>query len=256
MATNRAGQLLPGNFAGSRRLFARGPLGLFGLVVDMLREAARTAARRLALSAMTDSSGGTSGGTVGTVTVPPVADTSASGGLTPASFNTIADTIANAYATLVERANLVRAVLGMGSAPTGPGTPGGGTVGAIAVAVSAASGDSSASQSTVALVFASLLNAQATARRNVDEILAAVGMTLTTAASEQGTIDGDLLTLPALADAAVVSAGTSATTGVAKTAVDAQLVILRNNVAYLTAKLSPATVAPTGALASYAGIGS
>lgn len=255
MATNRTGQVRPGNFAGARGTFGRGPLSMFGLAVDMLRELARTATRRLALGAMTDSSGGTPGADILTITVPPVFDSSAAGGLTPASLNTIADTIANAYATLVERANLVRAVLGMGSAPTGPGTPGGGTIGAIAVATTGGIGDASASQSTVALVFASLLNAQATARRNVDEILAALGMTLTTAASEQGTIDGDLLTLPALADAAVVTAGTSATTGVAKAAVDAQLVIFRNNVAYLASKLSPATVTPTGTLASYAAIG-
>jgi len=52
-------------------------------------------------------------------------------GVTAASANAAADTVMDAYATLVERANLVLAELDAGAAAEGPGTAGGGTIAAI-----------------------------------------------------------------------------------------------------------------------------
>jgi len=246
MAVNRSGRVKTNVFAGFANIVGTVGLGLYAIVKTILQELARSQVRRLGLPPLVDSSGGTAGAAIAAVTVPPVADTSSSGGATVASVNTAADTVMDAFAVIVTRANKARAVLGMGSAPTGPGTVA--TAGTIAVvddSVSAASGNNSASQATVALMFADLLSRQRVVVANVDEIRAAVGLD---AVPITGTVQGDDadldgLTMDAITNAAAVAAGTSATTGVALSAIDAQLDILSDNIALLADLLDEALTA-------------
>ncbi len=245
MATDLTGKVTAGLFDGLANLVGSARNALGSIVIALLQELARAKARFLGTPPLVDSSGGTPGVAIGTVTVPPTADTSTAGGATAASINAAADTVMNALATLAQRCNVLRVPLGMGSSPTGPGTVGNGTIAAITVAVASASGDASASRASVALVFADVLTRQRTTRRNVDECRRAVGLSpVAIPPSEQGTSPADSLAMAAIADAIAVAPGTAATKGVAKAAIDAALVVLRDNVAYLARKLDEALQAP------------
>lgn len=183
--------------------------------------------------------------------VPPVADTSSAGGATAASINTSADTLADAYAVLLTRINKARTLFGLGTVDDGPGTVATeGTIAAIDVDVAAASGDSSASQASVAKMFGDLLHLQRHVVDALNEVVNAVGgagmaafggLAKYTGVPQigAGKPEGANLTLnfltgtSAISDAATVAAGTSATTGVTEAAIETALVVLQKNVAEL-----------------------
>lgn len=243
MAVDTTGRVLTRHFRALAKITTTVAGSLAWILRAILQELARGQARRLGLAPLTDSSGGTAGSEVGEITIPDVTDTSSSGGATVASVNSALDTVMNAFATLMQRLNLVRARLGMGSAPTGPGTLGAGTIAAITVSVSSASGNSSASQATVASALGDVLDRQRTVIRCIDEVRTALGLDTVAVETVQGAFDL-ALTMAAITDAAAVAAGTSATTGVAKADIDAQLSILRDNVAFLADMVDECYQAP------------
>lgn len=242
MPTSRLGRVRARTFDGLANITGSAMPSLFALLATILKMLARIRVRYLGLPPLVDNSGGTAGASVAAVTVPDVTDTSSSGGATVASVNTAADTVMAAYAVLITRMNQARAVLGMGSAPVGPGTvASAGTVAVIDDSVASASGDTSASQASVALVFADLLDAQRVVVAGVDELRAAVGLgAVPWAATPQGDKD-DALTMPSpIADASAVSAGNAETEGVALADIDAQLDILSDNIALLVGLIDEA----------------
>lgn len=236
MALDRTTRLREGDFAGNARLYD-------GTLARHLRKLVQSQARAvvedLATGALTDSSGGSAGADVADITIPPVFDASAAGGATPASVDAAADTVMDAYATLVEKANIIRAELTGGSAPEGPGTAGGGTISAITVAVTTTSGDTSASQESVAAVFSDLLDAQRNTLAGIDELRSAVGLASTATASTppQGKANDGLVLPDPIADAALVTPGASDTEGVAKADIDTALGVLADNVALMADQL-------------------
>jgi len=208
---------------------------------NSLRFAARSIMVDLGQGALTDNSGGSAGADVADIVVPPVFDSSSAGGATAASVNTAVDTYMDAYATLAERCNVVRAELQGDSVPEGPGTPGSGTIGVLDDTVAAASGDLSASEQSTRFAFADLLISQRTLVEGINELRDAVGLGAIPVEGPQGsTNDGRDLPSP-VATVVVVAAGTSATTGVALAAIDTALGILADNVALLADMIDQVT---------------
>lgn len=240
MAVDRDTRVTARAFRGDADVF-NGPLARH--LRKSLQHAARSVLVDASITALTDNSGGSAGADVADIVVPPVFDSSSAGGATPASVDIAADTYMNAYATLAEQCNLVRAELQGDSQPEGPGTPGSGTIAALTQTVSAASGDSSASQASVAQVFTDLLDSQRTITAGINELREAVGLAAvpTESSPAQGGVN-DGLDLPSpISDAAAVAAGTSATTGVAKAAIDTALGLLADNIAFLADQLDEVT---------------
>lgn len=240
MPVDRKTRVRSEEFRGNGQLFN-------GSLARWFRRVAQFAARMvlvdLAQAGLTDSSGGTAGPNVKSIVVPPVFNSSVAGGATPASINTAADSYANAYATLAQRENIVRAELQGDSVPLGPGTPGGGTIAALVQTVTTASGNASASQASVALVFRDLQDAQRARVAGINELREAVGLApmLLDSDTPQGGVNDGLDVASPIADAALVAAGTSATTGVAKAAIDTALDLLGDNIAFLADRLDEVT---------------
>jgi hypothetical protein len=207
---------------------------------NSLRFAARSIMVDLGQGALTDSSGGSAGADIADIVVPPVFDSSSAGGATPASVNTAVGTYMDAYATLAERCNVVRAELQGDSVPEGPGVLGSGTIAVLDDTVAAASGDASASEQSVRFAIADVLISQRTIVEGINELRDAVGLGPIPVEGPQGsTNDGRDLPSPAIA--ALVAAGTSATTGVALAAIDTALGILADNVALLADMIDQVT---------------
>lgn len=196
------------------------------------------------------------------VTMPVAADTSSAGGATVASVNASMDTLKNAHAEVIAIANEVRALLGMGAIDEGPGATADFTIAAIDVDVDAASGNSSASISSVTQAIEDVLTLQKVAAMSVSECRVAVG--LAPIAMLDGTViqgkgvDDDLAaTLHGgadIANAAAVAAGTSATTGVTEVAIEAALVAMQDNIDGLVEAMATvkAVTATTNPLKAYA----
>jgi hypothetical protein len=98
-------------------------------------------------------------------------------GITSASLNTAADTVMTAIATLIERVNLVRVPLGLGTLDDGPGTGGAGTIAVIDDSAANNSGNTdSATYASGTKALGDLLDAERTAIVAVNEIRVAVGL--------------------------------------------------------------------------------
>ena len=195
-------------------------------------------------------------GAVGPFVIPPVFDSSSAGGVTVASANTAFDSVANAFAVMLERVNKVRAVLGMGSQSTGPGTiAASGTVAVIDDSATTTSGDTSSSQETVAKAIRDLSLIQKALILGISDVREAVGLGAVPVAAvrlDEEVLDaaippgGREFTLrgtsgTALFNAAAVSAGNAATEGVALAAVDAVNDVFADNVAFLVTLLDEVT---------------
>ncbi len=163
-------------------------------------------------------------------------------GLTSASLNTAADTVMDAYATLIGRVNSVRVPLGMGSLDDGPGTDGTGTVSAIDDTAAANSNNTDAATvASARTVLGDLLDAERTVVAAVNEVRAAVGLSEVTLF---GTHGGDIeVGLDVNQGAAIENAadGADATAAALLAEWDAAVDNLADNVALLVEKLDEAT---------------
>lgn len=157
------------------------------LVAAVRRVSQKLAATDVAaasISSLTDNSGGTAGVVYATEDSGVLADNDLTGlttGVTAASLNTAADTVMNAYATLVEQANLViDEIWGTSAdfeADEGPGTAGSGTIAVIDDSASANSNNTDAATTVSArAVQRDLLHAQATVIHLIDDLREAVGL--------------------------------------------------------------------------------
>lgn len=250
MAVDRAGRVPRSRFTGHSGV-GTGPLAQ--AVRTLLIKQAALHLDVVGTAGLTDTSGGTPGASVKAEAIPALADVTSSGGFTPASFNTARNNLRTAWATLIERCNLVRAALGMGSADDGPGTPGGGTIAAITVTLSAGTGASAASWKSARAAILGLQDFQRTVIANINECRAAVGLAACTEEASVGGFSDDALTIPTVPDVA-----TSATGADGMTLAAAQVVLneMKDNVAFFADRLDEVTGINSAnvLLSAYAGI--
>lgn len=239
MPVDNSGRVRSDHFAGSAKVHETNAGGLGALLRTMLQFMARQIVVLVAPGAITDSSGGTAAGELDPIDVDglTVTDVEAAGGATPASLDAAGSDLMDAYATLIEHANLVRTKLGMGAAPEGTGTAGSGTIAAITITLVAGVSDAALSLASAKLVLNELLDRQRTVQESIESLRAAVGlgaMTLdSTLASPQGTFGGTL-PMAALTAAALVTAGNADTEGVALADVEPLLDLMKDHVAELS----------------------
>ncbi len=174
-------------------------------------------------------------------------------GATAASINIGADTVMDAYATVVEQINKVRAELGMGSLGTGPGALGAGTIAVIDDTVAANGGNTdAASYASVIPVFNDLLTMQSTVAAAVNEIRMACGLAKVEGPQKFVGKVRKGLDLAAISDAA--NHANPPVAAVLLAHVDAALDVLADNVAFLASRVDNVTaVADDMALLHYAG---
>lgn len=164
-------------------------------------------------------------------------------GVTKASLNTAADTVMNAYATLMGRINSVRTVLGMGSLNDGPGTDGAGTIAAVDDTASAnTTDDDAADYASAVAVLDDLDDALNTVVTALSQVRVAVGLATVPVL---GNLPGDVEQgLDINQGAAIVDAtdGTdSAASAVLLAEWDAALDVHSDNIAYLADLLDEVT---------------
>lgn len=171
------------HFQGAARVHGRADE--VGSLADVTRELLRGDARRRLVAAnladLTDNSGGTAPVAYKQLDSAPLPDNDLTGlttGVTAASLNAAADSVMNALATLLERCNDgVFAVVGMGTASEGPGTPGSGTIAAIDdTAVANAGNTTAATTASARAVQRDLLHAQRMVMHAIDDAREAVGL--------------------------------------------------------------------------------
>ena len=248
MALNRTAGVNNGHFSGSGKVFSRDASGLSEIVKGLLVRDAAVRIEAESITGLTDSSGGTAGASIAAATIPVTNDlTGLTTGCTAASFDISTLDVEDAYATLLGQANLVLAEISGGSVVKGDGTDGSGTVGAIDVVTAANSDNTDAlTYDSSRAIFQQLLDNQATTTAVVDLCRVAVGLAKTTEAtgggSQQVIILSDATNGPLSVGSVNAGAnGADATAAVLKAAVDAQLVILANNVALLCDQLDAVT---------------
>ena len=175
---------------------------------------------------------------------------------TAASGDTSFDTVMTSYATLVERAVIAAASVGCGTINDGPGSGGGGTIAAVDVDVAANTSD------TTGVTFASaetiveeLLNGQATVADYISVLRLAVGLGRVPEANNvTGKVDavgvngaGVAITNAVTTDATTILVSATAA------GIEALLIVLQDNIAFLAEQLDDVTgVAENAALGAYA----
>lgn len=178
------------------------------------------------------------------------------GGFTAASWDTSADTVLTAYATLVERANLVLDSVGAGDILDGPGTGGSGTIATVDVDVVNASADdvTSTTFASVKAAMDEIYNSQATVIDIIDVCRVAVGLArVPRAINVTGSIDvGGVNGNNAITDGVVTDANTIVSS-VTEVAIEIWLEGIADNVALLADQLDDASgVAADAAPSTYA----
>ena len=175
---------------------------------------------------------------------------------TAASGNTSFDLVMTAYATLVERAVIAAASIGAGTINDGPGSGGSGTIAAIDVDVAANSSDTTGTTfASAETIVTELLNGQKTVADYISVLRFAVGL---------GRVPEANNVLGAVDAVGVNGAGADITNAVTTTAVtilvsateagiEALLVVLADNIAFLADQLDEVTdIAVNAALGAYA----
>lgn len=199
---------------------------------DVLRALAQTEARRVTsgVTALTNNSGGTEGTAI--VAHDAVTNAAASGSnlAQKASTETALGTVLDGLAEIIAKANATGTALGYADfnvTDSSGATAADGTLGAVTVSVTGATTGVQAADLTDTLD--DLDNMQYHAAKQVNKLLAAVGL-------DEVTVPYVKTTASTIA-AITVSGGTAADPGVTKAAVDAILVDYRNNIKTLAEKL-------------------
>jgi len=260
MALNRDKGISVEHYSGQSKIHDRGEGGLSGVIRSILQKQGAVVVDAASITALTDSSTGTDNSTVGAISSPAVADVS--GGTTgvlatgAGSIDTSADTVMNAYNALLQQANLVYAEVGAGDVAEGPGTATLPTVAAVDQVLAANTTDNdSLDFVTFTQIRNELLDAQATVISNVNRCRRIVGLAEITVAAggglSQATVyPGDGVPVTALTNGAAIAGGV---TSVLKTAADAMLVELADNIAYFATSMDEVTgVVATTAIGYYA----
>ena len=203
-------------------------VGANGLHEAVLLLAKQEAARRLdGVAALTNNSGGTAGTITEVAGLTEAADggtTLAQKASTEAALNTVLDGVGELFA----KANAMADVLGIDQVTNNAGgTSPDGTLGAITVAVTAAT--TGVQDTETNGVIASLNNAIYQAAVLTNKLCAATGLAPVTIGYDK--------TVASTVAAITVSGGTAANPGLTKAAVDAALVTFRNNIKTIGDKL-------------------
>ena len=175
---------------------------------------------------------------------------------TAASGDTSFDTIMTAFATLVERAVVAAASVGCGTINDGPETGGGGTIATVDVDVAANTNDTTGTTfASAEAIVVELLDGQATVADYISVLRLAVGLARVPEANNvTGKVDavgvngaGVAITNAVTTDATTILVSATAA------GIEALLIVLQDNIAFLAEQLDDVTgVAENAALGAYA----
>ncbi len=250
MALNRNRILTADAFTGAGKVHSKETAGLSDVVREIVIKQAATRISVENITALTDSSAGTASGDIELVVIP--LEVNVDGLTTGVDFATVdasVDDIMDAYAVILEQANLVLSELGLGSVGEGPGTIAmSGTIAAVDILVDPNDDDDDSWDYTNAkTIFTELLDRQATVIKTVDIMLEAVGLPVNGQDAGAGFAQGTVLHsgtigspsgfssvdigTTAMTNATTVTGGTIST--VTEVAVELALAIFANNIAEL-----------------------
>lgn len=251
MARSTNNKVTANSFSGLGKVFQASDGGVGPALKAILIKLAGDQLATANLTGLTDSSGGTDGTTVAAIVFPTENDLeSLTTGVSAASANTAADSVMNAYATIMARVNAARALLGMGSLQIGPGTDGAGTIAAVDDTAAANTTDTDAADlASVTVILNELLDAQKAVHYAIDEVKAAVGLAplvVAAGAVSQGTVSATLNVRDGTNPGAAITNATVTTATTIQTAPlltewDAAIDVLSDNIAYFATSIDLAT---------------
>lgn len=219
------------HFTGLAKVYSRDPDGLAAILRGLAIDNARLKVEVSTVKDFTDNSTGVAGASIVKMGVPTVAiDGTAAGGVTASALNTSLGKIANAGNVMANTINEASSLLGLVATTAASGTQ------AAADTIPALDKTGASGAGNAVADFATAVTALKRARDNVhhltngvNEVLVALGQAPVPCAKVSHVLDKALLAIP------TVNASTTGTSAISKTAVDAYLTAVANNIATLAA---------------------